>query len=107
MVVLPGAIRGERKKNYSADIIKPEKEPEYPDHVPAAGYLSGEFTENSIKTDSITGKFRHFLLSLKESYFNILNRFRSMITRWSDYTFNRMSNIKEDSSAIGNPGIMP
>ena len=107
LVVLPGAIRGDRKKNYSAEIIKPEKEPEYPDHIPAAGYLSGEFTENSIKTDSVTDKFKNFLLSLKESYFNILNRFRSMITKWSDYTFSRMSDIRGNSPAIHNTEMPP
>lgn len=106
VVVLPGAIKGNSKKiRPDAELIKPENEPAYPEYIPAADYIPSHLTDNNVDSDSFINKIKSFFSAFKNSYFAIIDRFRSMIKEFTAHTFIRFNNIKTSGVAlIKNPG---
>jgi len=94
VVVLPDAIKKSRGKNINIpDIIKPEKELVDTDYSPPGGYIPAEINRNSISADSFRNRIGSFFSALKESYFLVLDSFRSFISRWTEHTFIRLNDI--------------
>lgn len=106
IVILPASIKGKKKGVTGADLIVEDKEPEYPDNIPAYGYDSSKLTENSSK-GTFSTRFRSFLYSLKQTYYNLLNRFRSLIDYWIADTFSRMDDIRNSYTALKDQGGLP
>jgi peptidoglycan/xylan/chitin deacetylase (PgdA/CDA1 family) len=96
VVVLPEAIKKTTGKNKTGPaIIKPEKELVDSDYSPSRSYIPSEISSNSISSASFRDRINSFFSSLQNTYFMILDKFRSFISGWTEHTFIRLSDIKD------------
>lgn len=101
VVVLPRALEGGDKKNKNdVSLIKPDKELLDPDYAPSGSYIPSEVSSNSVSSDSLKGKIISFFSSLKDSWFFILDKFRSFIKGWTEYSFFRIEDVSDKGIAL-------
>lgn len=95
VVVLPGAIKGNKKKiKPDAELIKPEKELADPEYSQIEGYTSSHLSDSNADSASFMNRLKVFFSDLKESYFVIINRFRTFINEFTAQTLIRFNDIK-------------
>lgn len=101
IVVLPEAIKGDRKKiKPDAELIKPENEPVNPEYSPVEEYISSYLTESNVEPDSVKNKLKGFFSNFKKSYFATITRFRSIIDEIIAHTLIRFNEIKTSGLAL-------
>ena len=100
VVVLPDAIKKSKGKKINIpEIIKPEKELIDTSYTPSVSYIPAEISRNSISPGSFRKRIDSFFSALKESYFLVLDKFRSFISRWREHTFIRLNDITDNAVA--------
>ncbi len=100
VVVLPEAIKKTNEKNKnSPGIIKHGKELLDNDYLPSGSYTPAEISRNSISSGSIRDRINSFFSALKNTYFMVLDKFRSFISSWTEHTFIRVNEIKKGGVA--------